>query len=75
MRVRALKGFRHRVTGAVAEGAVLDIESRELADGLIADGWVTASKLPAEVVVADPPAETVVETTAAKPTRSRRSKA
>lgn len=51
MRVRALKGFRHRVTGRVAEGAVLDIENRELADGLIADGWLTASNLPAETVV------------------------
>ena len=51
MRVRALKGFHHRVTRTVAEGAVLDIEDRELAEALIAGGWLTASNLPAETVV------------------------
>lgn len=51
MRVRALKGFTHRVTGTVAEGAVLDVESRGLAEALIADGYLTATTKPAEVIV------------------------
>lgn len=67
MRVRALKGFRHRVTGRVVEGAVLDIDNRELAESLVEGGWVAASKAPADVVVEAAPA--VDQPSNARPTK------